>query len=63
MSAGGIVLFGVKLFILTHLKFKSTPKDGKPVIVQAGDFVTFPDGFPCYWFVIEPVVKHYYLYD
>jgi uncharacterized cupin superfamily protein len=40
-----------------------TPKaTGIPVLVQAGDFVTFPDGFGCYWFVIEPVVKHYYLY-
>ena len=40
-----------------------TPKaTGIPVSVQAGDFVTFPDGFGCYWFVIEPVVKHYYLY-
>jgi uncharacterized cupin superfamily protein len=35
---------------------------GVPVLVQAGDFVTFPDGFACYWYVIEPVVKHWYLY-
>ena len=36
---------------------------GQPILVQAGDFVTFPDGFACYWYVIEPVVKHWYLYD
>lgn len=33
-----------------------------PVRVTAGDFVTFPDGFECYWFVKEIVKKHYYLY-
>lgn len=45
-------------------KMEITPKaTGIPVLVQAGDFVTFPDGFGCHWFVIEPVVKHYYLYD
>jgi len=45
-------------------KMEITPKEtGIPVLVQAGDFVTFPDGFACHWFVIEPVVKHYYLYD
>ena len=35
---------------------------GVPVLVQAGDFVTFPDGFPCYWNVIEVIDKHWYLY-
>ena len=29
---------------------------------QAGDFVTFPDEFACYWHVIEEINKHYYLY-
>ena len=49
---------------------------GVPVLVQPGDFVTFPgiittvitafsniitvDGFACYWYVIEPVKKHWY---
>lgn len=33
-----------------------------PVIVKPGDFVTFPDGFACYWYVIEPVVKLWYIY-
>jgi len=37
-------------------------KTGEPVLVQAGDFVTFPDGFPCYWHVIEEVNKGYYIY-
>lgn len=35
---------------------------GVPVTVQAGDFVTFPNGFACYWFVKEVIVKNYYLY-
>ena len=35
---------------------------GVPVLVQAGDFVTFPNGFACYWFVKEAVTKNYYLY-
>jgi len=37
-------------------------KPKEPVLVQAGDFVTFPDGFGCYWYVIETVKKHWYLY-
>jgi len=40
-----------------------TPKaTGVPVLVQAGDFVTFPDEFECFWFVIDEIKKHYYLY-
>ncbi|KAJ1450547.1 hypothetical protein M885DRAFT_621608 [Pelagophyceae sp. CCMP2097] len=35
---------------------------GVAVLVQPGDFVTFPDGFPCHWHVIEEVTKGYYLY-
>jgi len=35
---------------------------GQSSLVQAGDFVTFPDGFKCYWFVKEPVLKNWYLY-
>ena len=37
-------------------------KEGKPVLVQAGDFVTFPDGFECYWYVIETVKKNWFIY-
>ena len=45
-------------------KMEITPVDppGPPVMVEAGDFVTFPDAFACHWFVIEPVVKNWYLY-
>mmetsp|Transcript_31734 Transcript_31734/g.69910 ORF Transcript_31734/g.69910 Transcript_31734/m.69910 type:complete len:139 (-) Transcript_31734:152-568(-) len=39
-----------------------TPKGGEPVLVQAGDFITFPDGFACNWFVKETILKHYYIY-
>lgn len=35
---------------------------GTSSLVKAGDFVTFPDGFSCYWFVKETVRKHWYLY-
>lgn len=35
---------------------------GASSLVKAGDFVTFPDGFQCYWFVKETVRKHWYLY-
>lgn len=37
-------------------------KTGEKVLVQAGDFVTFPDEFACYWHVIEEIEKHWYLY-
>ena len=53
---------GNELSYVISGKMEITPLGGMPVLVQAGDFVTFPDGFGCYWFVIEPVVKHYYLY-
>jgi cupin superfamily acireductone dioxygenase involved in methionine salvage len=44
-------------------KMEIIPKDtGIPVLVQTGDFVTFPDGFECYWLVKEVVRKHWYLY-
>jgi uncharacterized cupin superfamily protein len=35
---------------------------GIPVVVQAGDFVTFPDGFACYWYVKKVINKHWYIY-
>ena len=38
-------------------------KTGEKVLVQAGDFVTFPDEFPCYWHVIEEINKHWFCYD
>lgn len=35
---------------------------GVPVLVQAGDFVTFPEDFRCYWYVIDEINKHWYVY-
>lgn len=35
---------------------------GEKVRVSPGDFVTFPDGFTCFWHVHAEVTKHYYLY-
>ena len=45
-------------------KMEITPEGGEePVLVQAGDFITFPEDFRCYWYVIEEINKHYYCYD
>mmetsp|Transcript_76192 Transcript_76192/g.134909 ORF Transcript_76192/g.134909 Transcript_76192/m.134909 type:complete len:183 (+) Transcript_76192:49-597(+) len=44
-------------------KMEITPEGGEPVLVQAGDFITFPEDFRCYWYVIEEINKHYYEYD
>ena len=38
-------------------------KTGKITEVNAGDFVTFPNRYEVYWNVIEPINKHYYLWD
>ena len=44
-------------------KFTITPEGGDgAVLVQAGDFVTFPKSFKCTWDVYEPVFKHWYEY-
>ena len=41
-----------------------TPKaTGVPVLVEAGDFVTFPNNFACTWFVKEIITKNYYCYN
>ena len=45
-------------------KMEIIPEEtGEPVLVQAGDFVTFPDGFPCRWHVLEELEKHWFCYD
>lgn len=36
--------------------------DGDPVLVEEGDFVTFPEGFQSHWKVLEELTWHYYLY-
>ena len=38
-------------------------KTGKITEGNAGDFVTFPNRYEVYWNVIEPINKHYYLWD
>ena len=38
-------------------------KTRKVTEVNAGDFVTFPNRYEVYWNVIEPINKHYYLWD
>lgn len=44
-------------------KLEIIPADtGEPVVVQPGDFVTFPEGFCASWKVLEELTWHYYLY-
>ena len=49
-------------FIISGRMTITPQSTGVPVLVQAGDFVTFPSGFACYWFVEETITKNYYLY-
>lgn len=52
-----------ELSYMTSGKLEIIPKDtGVPVIVNAGDFVTFPEGFVSDWTVLEELTWHYYLY-
>ena len=54
---------GNELSFIISGDMEITPKEtGVPVPVKAGDVVTFPDGFECYWFVKQEIRKHYYLY-
>ena len=36
-----------------------TPEDGNPVLIKAGDLVTFPQGMSCHWDISEDIRKHY----
>lgn len=36
-----------------------TPEGGDPVMMGAGDLVTFPSGMNCTWEIHEAVEKHY----
>lgn len=36
-----------------------TPEGGEPMLIQAGDLVTFPAGMDCTWEIRSPVRKHY----
>jgi uncharacterized cupin superfamily protein len=47
---------------ITPADAKTGAETGPPVLVSPGDFVTFPDGFACYWFVKQAVTKHWFLY-
>ena len=52
-----------ELSYLISGKLEIVPKDtGIPVIVNPGDFVTFPEGFVSDWTVLEELTWHYYLY-
>ena len=52
-----------ELSYLISGRLEIVPKDtGIPVMVNPGDFVTFPEGFVSDWTVREELVWHYYLY-
>ena len=52
-----------ELSYLVSGRLEIVPKDtGTPVIVNPGDFVTFPEGFVSDWTVLEELSWHYYLY-
>lgn len=36
-----------------------TPEGGEPVLIKAGDFVTFPEGMACVWDITQAIRKHY----
>ena len=39
-----------------------TPDGAEPVLIQAGDLVTFPQGMSCEWKITQPIRKHYKFY-
>ena len=52
-----------ELSYLISGKLEIVPKDtGVAVVVNPGDFVTFPEGFVSDWTVLEALEWHYYLY-
>ena len=52
-----------ELSYLISGKLEIIPQEtGVPVIVNPGDFVTFPEGFVSDWTVLEELTWHYYLY-
>ena len=49
-----------ELSYLTSGKLEIVPKStGVPVVVNPGDFVTFPEGFVSDWTVLEELTWHY----
>lgn len=36
-----------------------TPQNGKPVTIEKGNLVTFPNGMSCTWNVKKAIRKHY----
>jgi uncharacterized cupin superfamily protein len=36
-----------------------TPDGGEPVLIQAGDLATFPEGMSCTWKITRDIRKHY----
>jgi O-acetyl-ADP-ribose deacetylase (regulator of RNase III) len=47
-------------FYVIEGRARITPEGADPVEVQAGDFVTCPEGMACTWQVLEPIRKYYH---
>ena len=57
-----IMPYGELSYVLSG-KLEVIPPSGEPVVIQAGDFVTFPEGFKSTWTCLEELTWHYYLYS
>lgn len=57
-----IMPYGELSYVLSG-KLEIIPSStGEPVLVEEGDFVTFPAGFQASWKVLEELTWHYFLY-
>ena len=50
---------GEEVCYVVEGKVEITPDGGETISIEAGDFVTFPDGMSCYWKVLAPIKKHF----
>jgi len=57
-----IMPYGELSFMISGVLEIISYGQNKVILVQAGDFVTFPQGFQASWRVLEEVTWHYYLY-
>lgn len=61
-NADKVMPYGELSFMITG-RLEIIPQEtGQAVVVEPGDFVTFPKDFVASWKVLEEVTWHYYLY-
>jgi hypothetical protein len=56
-----VMPYGELSYVLSG-KLEVIPPSGERVVIEAGDFVTFPEGFQSTWTCLEELTWHYYLY-